>query len=486
MKLLSLFLALVVLSSTAQAQRFRRFRQNTYQPSVKKTEAKSEPKMRPMMEVDENEIKRWGNIVQRVGPGVWSDPGINAFGAAMGTPTSERHKWFISIVVDDSPESVRLVKDFLSNADLRVWANPIEPKQSWSHYRVYKITDKSQSFRFKNLSLQGFPTLLIQPPLNKEYGDPHSVVGQILCRDGDCKKLSKNIRASIGVYIKAQQSKGTPRQGPNRRPAKKPASKKQSPEWSKPKAKPKSSRGSWGQLDAPIPEGAFAQDPVERRRPFQPGPAPFDTDGPIRPNVRPNLPNVTPVQVLPPSNEPDEIDEEDSKYADGPEAIVISDAAIGISEANNGRIRSLIRGLRLKRFKDLRVRYIDLEDAKRKGIPVDSEDLPTVVLTNRRRILDKISGALLPNVETEPRAAPTVSDLPWNALVSLLFGGGGIVAGIQLAFFGLRWFRRRRRSQGKQPILSDTAFESLLTTAGPFLENLIEKLITKTSKPEKK
>jgi len=147
---------LLIMASTADAQRFRwnRRQGNTAtQAPIKIQTAKAEK--RPMMEVDENEVRRRGNIVQRVGPGIWSDPGINAFGDAMATPPSQRHKWFISVVTDNSELCRKLQKDFATNADLRIWANPGEPNQSWSHYSVYNINDKSQAFRFKGIKLQG-------------------------------------------------------------------------------------------------------------------------------------------------------------------------------------------------------------------------------------------------------------------------------------------------------------------------------------------
>jgi len=493
-------LAFALLASTADAQRFRRFRINTQPaPRAQAAPPKVEPKAKakkPLMEVDENEVKRWGNVVQRVGPGVWSDAGTDTFGVAMSTPASERHKWFISVVVDDTPQSKRLQQLFASNLDLRVWANPGDPSQSWSHYKEYRITDKSQAFRFKKIALQGYPTILIQPPLNQQFGNPHTVVGQILCPDGDCKKISKNIRASIAQYIKAQQGTFS-----HQRPAKKPAPKSKKPAWSakssKPKAEPKTKprRGGWGQLDAPVPEGAFAQEPVERRRPFQPGPAPFDPNGPIRPNIVPNiLPNVIPAQVLPPSNDPpaEEPDEEpdESQYAESPEAIIISDSSIGISEVNERRIRSMINGWKKNRFEKLRTRHMDFDDAFLKDIPVRKEDLPTVVLTNRRRIIDKITQGLLPDVRTEPLPTPGLTDIPWQAILSVFMGGGGF---IQLALWGVRWFRRRRKRQGKQPFISDELFDlamdnvpALIEKFGPMFKDFLAKSKQTDAKPEDK
>ncbi len=468
MNLIRLLLAVALMASAADAQLLRRFRKQTYAPP------KVDAKKKPMVEVDANEVKRWGNIVQRVGPGVWSDPGVNTFGDAMSTPPSEKHKWFISVVVDGSPESKRLEQDFNTDSNLKIWANPSDHKQSWSHYRVYSIADTSQAFRFKNLSLQGFPTVLIQPPLTNQFGNPRAVVGQIYCKDGDCKKLSKDIRSSIGRYIKTQQQRQA---APRPIPAKKPEPKV----WTAP-AKPKN--GGWGQIEPPIPEGAIGQEPVER---WRPGPAPFNPtpNGPVRPNILPNLPSVLPPQLLPPSDD-DSQNPNDSEYSEGPEAIIITDAATGLSEDNNRRIRSLVRGLRRDRFKNLRERYMDLPDARRRGIPVTQEDLPAVVLTNRSRIFDKISAALLPNISLDPTAPPSISDLPWESLISLFLGNGiGFAAIASIGIWGIRWFRRRRKMQGQEPIVSDDLFQ-MIVSAVPGFAQKAEEWLTKRNDPKKK
>ena len=73
---------------------------------------------------------------------------------------------------------------------LRAFANPDDPKESWAHYRVYRSDDTTQSWRWKNLRISGYPTILIQPPRNRQFGDPSTVVMQCAGYEGDAKQLS--------------------------------------------------------------------------------------------------------------------------------------------------------------------------------------------------------------------------------------------------------------------------------------------------------
>ena len=127
-------------------------------------------------EVDRAEVMRRGDLVQVVGDGARAS-GVDAFAAAMGPPASDADKWFISVVsMKQCAGCEKLKKDWSANHWLLALANPADPKQSWAHYNVFDKDDDSQAFRFEALKITAYPTILVQPPRSKRFGDPSVVV----------------------------------------------------------------------------------------------------------------------------------------------------------------------------------------------------------------------------------------------------------------------------------------------------------------------
>jgi thioredoxin-related protein len=152
-------------------------------------------------EVDQAEVLRLGNMVQVVGDGPRATPDTDAYVAAMGPPASDADKWFISVLsMKGCAGCEKLRKDWAANPWLLALANPTDPKQSWAHYTVYDKDDRSQAFRFENIQVTAYPTILVQPPRSGRYGDASTVVYQGVY-GGDPEKLARDVTQAIRQYV---------------------------------------------------------------------------------------------------------------------------------------------------------------------------------------------------------------------------------------------------------------------------------------------
>lgn len=147
------------------------------------------------------EIIRRGDLVTHTGEGLHGS-GTDQFAQAMAVPEDDSHKWFISVITSPGCQACeRLKADWKTASVLRAFANPNDPKESWAHYRVYRTDDTTQNWRWKNIRISGYPTILIQPPRNRQYGDPSTVVMQCAGYDGDAKQLSGAMSSAIRRYV---------------------------------------------------------------------------------------------------------------------------------------------------------------------------------------------------------------------------------------------------------------------------------------------
>lgn len=210
-------------------------------------------------EVDQAEVLRRGNLVQVVGDGVRSHES-DAFAAVMAPPANDADKWFISVVsMQGCIGCEKLKKEWTTNVWLLALANPNDAKQSWAHYAVYDKDDRSQAFRFEKLKISSFPTILVQPPRSKRYGDPSIVVYQGVYK-GDPEKLARDITTAIRQYIQKLQPPATPMRAYEQRVG-------ADPPWQ----------------------------PVPKVDPFNPAPVP----GPQFPSFDPTIPPAPPAQPTP-------------------------------------------------------------------------------------------------------------------------------------------------------------------------------------------
>ena len=205
-------------------------------------------------EVDQAEVLRLKDHVQYV-DGSYQAHADDAYVQAMAPPDSDADKWFISVVsMQGCAGCEKLKKDWTTSPWLLALANPNDAKQSWAHYAIYDKEDRSQAFRFEGLKISTFPTILVQPPRSKRYGDPSIVVYQGIYK-GDPEKLAREITTAIRQYIQ--------------------------------------------KLQAPAPVRAYGQNGVGTDPPWQPVPRvdpwnPTPVPGPQFPTVDPTIPPAPP------------------------------------------------------------------------------------------------------------------------------------------------------------------------------------------------
>jgi len=369
--------------------------------------------------VDEDEVRRLGNVVQYVSSDIRADA-TDAYVEAMGPPASDADKWFISVLsMKGCPACERLKREFQTDPNLRALANPADPKQSWSHYNVYQREDKSQAWRFTAIKVTAFPTILVQPPRSGRYGDSSAVVYQT-AYGGSPDKLARDMASAIRLYVS--------------------------------KVRPQPVQSGYRA------DGAYRLDP-----PWQPNPkedplAPLPVPLPA-PVVTPlDLPTIPPAPQPAPAPQPKPDTPADSPSSGYPEAVVITDADDGL-DASDVRIQGMLEGLRRERGKNFKVRFMDFSHAKDK-YPIRRDELPAVLLTNDGRIEDKISGKLLPFVQTI-RKEVGILDLPWSSILVLFTTGFSIPAIAALGIWGVTYFRSKRQAAGKQLLIDDATFEQL-------------------------
>ena len=157
-------------------------------------------------QVDQAEVMRLGDMVQHVGY-VQSDEGADAFVAAMSPPESDADKWFISVITMQGCGACEKLKhDWATNEWLLSLANPANPKKSWAHYRVYDKDDLSQAFRWKNVKITAYPTIIVQPPRSGQFGNPATVVYQGVYQ-GDPEKLAARSAPRSGVTLRSSSDR---------------------------------------------------------------------------------------------------------------------------------------------------------------------------------------------------------------------------------------------------------------------------------------
>jgi hypothetical protein len=123
------------------------------------------------------EIARRGALVERIAG--YQDAGdpVTAISAALAPPADDSHKWMFTLVTArNCPWCQKSRADFESDARLKAWIDTRDYTRSWAHWQVVQIEDQSQAWRWKDFRPTVFPTLIVQPPVNGSWGDPHTAV----------------------------------------------------------------------------------------------------------------------------------------------------------------------------------------------------------------------------------------------------------------------------------------------------------------------
>ncbi len=98
------------------------------------------------------------------------------------------------------------------------------------------------------------------------------------------------------------------------------------------------------------------------------------------------------------------------------------------------------------------------------------DEIPVVLFTNDGRIEDKISGKLLPFVQTI-RKEVGILDLPWSSILVLFTTGFSIPAIAALGIWGVTFIRSKRQAAGQKLLIDDATFDQLTQ----FVQSLADK-----------
>lgn len=350
--------------------------------------------------VNTDEILRRGNLVELI-----NEP--DEITQIFGVPQDDNHKWFITVIGTKGCRYCETLKrDLTTNSYLTSLVNVSDHKNSWAHYNYYLAEDKSQEFRWEKLRIQGFPTILVQPPLNKQYGDPSTIVMQQSGYNGNAKDLAKAIVDSIKKYVEALRNKLPPQ----------------------------------------------TVNSIEKDPPWCPPPK----DDPVQPVVNPS-PLPLPLPLIFPNDVPEPkpvVDEPKSEY---PELIVINDSEDGIESINNDKLYEILEVLKEQQNKNVKVKFMDWKDAKDK-YPISRSEIPVILVTENGKIQDKISKKLLSLMATEKEVLQAPEEVPSSTIFGLLFGGASIPSLWVLGSYLLKW----RRKNKEKKILNDEMFNKLI------------------------
>jgi hypothetical protein len=425
------------------------------------------------LEVDVAEVYRRGDYVERIGQGPRSEV-ESEYLAAMAPPAGDDHKWFITIVTQKGCAPCEALKsDLLSKPELQAFVNLASPKQGWAHCNIYSIEDETQAWRFAAIQVKSFPTIIVQPPLNKKYGDPSTVVMQQAGYAGGSTQLAKNLSKSIKGYIAKRNA--TPQ------PVRSDATHNYAGGFrSQEASEPKHTYPRYTEQ----PTGGYKQQLLGE--PLRP----WGVDPPFRPRPKtpvtpaPNLVPVMPDEIPDPLNpnaptpsipEPSDDQPSDKSAQLTPHALVVIDGNTVGADLVNGPLKGVLEKLREK-YKNLTVEIADLATIKNRFPNLTKTDLPAVVVTDNGVLREALTNLLLPLL------TDTDISIPW-VLKSLLGGGTltWLAGGGLAAWLAVRWVRKRREQQGLGPLINSdlkAALVAILTS------DRVKEMLDNLTKPK--
>lgn len=161
-------------------------------------------------EVDKDEVIRRGNLEEYVdGESKFSNEYGDHIAQIASTPANDNEKWFISVIAKKPCPACDALRAAWYGQDetLRAYAKPELPRESWAHFTWYNYDDPYQKWRWTKtpqnpnpIEITAFPTVVVQPPRSKAYGNPQTVVLKYVW-DGDSAKLAQAINGSIRAYV---------------------------------------------------------------------------------------------------------------------------------------------------------------------------------------------------------------------------------------------------------------------------------------------
>jgi hypothetical protein len=343
-------------------------------------------------EVDTAAVIRRGDHVEHVN-GIQSEADA-AWGEVTSPPADDSHKWFITVLTTrNCRPCAQLKADWGTSQYLKAFAIPGDQKNSWAHINFYDATDETHAWWQKNIKIAGYPTVLIQPPRSKQYGDPSTVVLQKTGYNGKPEELAAKMSAGLKTYVsKLAQRRST---------------------YAIQSADENAGKGTWGQIE---------------------GPPPFDVPGPNSPSpITPPLvipdalnPDAQPTPAPPEKELPSVLKKPDSL------CVVVDQELLSSSEEKRAGIKQLLAVLRTK-YPQAEPRLISPDQAKLDFPNLDTSK-PQVILTSGGKLLTQIPQAILdellkdqPELQTAAKVISALSAVWPAAQFGLLALAGFVV-----------------------------------------------------------
>ena len=160
------------------------------------------------------EIERRGYLVQKI-DGQIGDSTADVLAEALSVPEDDSHKFTLTILygAHRNTQLDRLKEHLFSAKELQPWVrckdrgkgsyDVASTSESHLHCRFDQHKNPFVPEQWTGIKVVDYPTLLLQPPRNGQWGPPDTVINQRTGYDGHPARLAEWIRASIGKYVLA-------------------------------------------------------------------------------------------------------------------------------------------------------------------------------------------------------------------------------------------------------------------------------------------
>lgn len=155
------------------------------------------------------EIQRRGNMAEVIDQHIRNDAN-SLFAQALSVPQDDSHKFFITVLkpMDYRCEPCDLLVEHLKNSQvLRPWVDVNNHENSFMHCNIDFHPDKFRPKKWEGIKVLGYPTIILQPPLNGQFGSPNTVINQKTGYNGKPEELDDWIRKSLEKYVKSDAAR---------------------------------------------------------------------------------------------------------------------------------------------------------------------------------------------------------------------------------------------------------------------------------------
>lgn len=162
-------------------------------------------------QVQVSEVLRRGDLVTVMGEGPRANAD-DAFAAAMAPPADDSHLWTVTVwTTPNCAACEKLKADFRKAPELLAFVAAPAPALPWAHYVEYSGADETQKDRRDKYKVSRYPTIVVQPPRNKMWGDPGLVVFYDNSGYADPKTLATKMQKAVRKFADVQGRKGYPK-----------------------------------------------------------------------------------------------------------------------------------------------------------------------------------------------------------------------------------------------------------------------------------